>query len=81
MEVVLKMCRYDYLEFTDARGGKVRYDTKIGTEKWPKVGSHIQRSCLKDHFITEGVVIEYIRCHGPCTHTLLFWCFVCSIRR
>uniref|UniRef100_A0A8C5D009 Zinc finger ZZ-type and EF-hand domain containing 1 n=1 Tax=Gadus morhua TaxID=8049 RepID=A0A8C5D009_GADMO len=28
--------RYDYLEFTDARGGKVRYDTKIGTEKWPK---------------------------------------------
>ncbi|CAL8266701.1 unnamed protein product [Merluccius merluccius] len=28
--------RYDYLEFTDARGGKVRYDTKIGTVKWPK---------------------------------------------
>uniref|UniRef100_A0AAY4E5U1 Zinc finger ZZ-type and EF-hand domain-containing protein 1 n=1 Tax=Denticeps clupeoides TaxID=299321 RepID=A0AAY4E5U1_9TELE len=28
--------RYDYLEFTDARGGKVRYDTKVGTEKWPK---------------------------------------------
>ncbi|KAJ3588924.1 hypothetical protein NHX12_009777 [Muraenolepis orangiensis] len=28
--------RYDYLEFTDARGAKVRYDTKIGTEKWPK---------------------------------------------
>ncbi|XP_069082790.1 zinc finger ZZ-type and EF-hand domain-containing protein 1 isoform X1 [Pleurodeles waltl] len=28
--------RYDYLEFTDARGVKVRYDTKVGTEKWPK---------------------------------------------
>ncbi|XP_034034875.1 zinc finger ZZ-type and EF-hand domain-containing protein 1 [Thalassophryne amazonica] len=28
--------RYDYLEFTDSRGGKVRYDTKVGTEKWPK---------------------------------------------
>jgi len=36
--VFLKPRRYDYLEFTDARGGKVRYDTKIGTEKWPKVG-------------------------------------------
>ena len=33
------MCfhRYDYLEFTDARGGKTRYDTKVGTDKWPKV--------------------------------------------
>lgn len=30
--------RYDYLEFTDSRGGKVRYDMKVGTEKWPKVG-------------------------------------------
>uniref|UniRef100_A0A672LP28 Zinc finger ZZ-type and EF-hand domain containing 1 n=1 Tax=Sinocyclocheilus grahami TaxID=75366 RepID=A0A672LP28_SINGR len=28
--------RYDYLEFTDARGGKVRYDMKVDTEKWPK---------------------------------------------
>ncbi|XP_038392311.1 zinc finger ZZ-type and EF-hand domain-containing protein 1 isoform X1 [Canis lupus familiaris] len=28
--------RYDYLEFTDARGGKTRYDTKVGTEKWPR---------------------------------------------
>ncbi|KAM8835522.1 zinc finger ZZ-type and EF-hand domain-containing protein 1 isoform 1-T1 [Synchiropus picturatus] len=28
--------RYDYLEFTDSRGGKVRYDKKVGTEKWPK---------------------------------------------
>ncbi|XP_055983422.1 zinc finger ZZ-type and EF-hand domain-containing protein 1 [Sorex fumeus] len=28
--------RYDYLEFTDSRGGKTRYDTKVGTEKWPK---------------------------------------------
>lgn len=31
--------RYDYLEFTDSRGGKVRYDMKVGTEKWPKVGN------------------------------------------
>ncbi|XP_069470819.1 zinc finger ZZ-type and EF-hand domain-containing protein 1 isoform X2 [Ambystoma mexicanum] len=28
--------RYDYLEFTDARGVKIRYDTKVGTDKWPK---------------------------------------------
>ncbi|XP_061868119.1 zinc finger ZZ-type and EF-hand domain-containing protein 1 isoform X3 [Colius striatus] len=28
--------RYDYLEFTDARGAKTRYDTKVDTEKWPK---------------------------------------------
>ncbi|MGH0158393.1 UNVERIFIED_CONTAM: hypothetical protein FKN15_035503 [Acipenser sinensis] len=28
--------RYDYLEFTDSRGGKIRYDMKVGTEKWPK---------------------------------------------
>ncbi|XP_044141120.1 zinc finger ZZ-type and EF-hand domain-containing protein 1 isoform X2 [Bufo gargarizans] len=28
--------RCDYLEFTDARGGKVRYDHKVGTDKWPK---------------------------------------------
>ena len=34
---VLPLGRYDYLEFTDARGGKVRYDMKVGTEKWPKV--------------------------------------------
>lgn len=31
--------RYDYLEFTDARGAKTRYDTKVGTEKWPKVST------------------------------------------
>lgn len=35
---VLNIYRYDYLEFTDSRGGKVRYDMKVGTEKWPKVG-------------------------------------------
>nr|XP_049597636.1 zinc finger ZZ-type and EF-hand domain-containing protein 1 isoform X2 [Syngnathus scovelli] len=28
--------RYDYLEFTDSRGGKFRYDMKVGSEKWPK---------------------------------------------
>nr|XP_033777379.1 zinc finger ZZ-type and EF-hand domain-containing protein 1 isoform X2 [Geotrypetes seraphini] len=28
--------RFDYLEFMDARGVKIRYDTKVGTEKWPK---------------------------------------------
>ncbi|KAL7987036.1 hypothetical protein Chor_005955 [Crotalus horridus] len=27
---------YDYLEFTDAKGSKTRYDTKVGTDKWPK---------------------------------------------
>lgn len=34
----LDIHRYDYLEFTDSRGGKFRYDMKVGTEKWPKVG-------------------------------------------
>lgn len=39
--------RYDYLEFTDARGTKVRYENKIGTEKWPtkvtfKAGPRLQ---------------------------------------
>lgn len=29
--------RCDYLEFTDSRGRKVRYDMKVGTDKWPKV--------------------------------------------
>lgn len=27
--------RYDYLEFTDARGNKTKYDQKVNTEKWP----------------------------------------------
>ncbi|XP_062887585.1 zinc finger ZZ-type and EF-hand domain-containing protein 1 isoform X3 [Mobula hypostoma] len=39
--------RYDYLEFTDSRGVKVRYDGKVGTEKWPtlvtfKAGPRLQ---------------------------------------
>ncbi len=46
--------RYDYLEFTDARGGKVRYDMKVGTEKWPKVQKllyYFKYSCLPNVFI------------------------------
>lgn len=40
MEVIdCNFHRYDYLEFTDARGAKTRYDTKVGTEKWPKVST------------------------------------------
>lgn len=31
------------MEFTDARGGKVRYDHKVGTDKWPKV-SFVKKS-------------------------------------
>ncbi|XP_071500526.1 zinc finger ZZ-type and EF-hand domain-containing protein 1-like [Diadema antillarum] len=27
--------RYDYLEFTDSKGVKTRYDQKVGSEKWP----------------------------------------------
>lgn len=37
LRLIVFFGRYDYLEFTDARGGKVRYDMKVGTEKWPKV--------------------------------------------
>ncbi|XP_064597879.1 zinc finger ZZ-type and EF-hand domain-containing protein 1-like [Liolophura sinensis] len=29
--------RYDYLEFTDSRGIKRRFDMKVGTEKWPRL--------------------------------------------
>ncbi|CDQ81499.1 unnamed protein product [Oncorhynchus mykiss] len=46
--VLLNPGRYDYLEFTDARGGKVRYDMKVGTEKWPKV---VQALVRKTHSI------------------------------
>ncbi|CAL1538237.1 unnamed protein product [Lymnaea stagnalis] len=28
--------RYDYLEFTDAKGLKLRFDQKVGSLKWPK---------------------------------------------
>ncbi|XP_071812907.1 zinc finger ZZ-type and EF-hand domain-containing protein 1-like isoform X3 [Apostichopus japonicus] len=28
--------RYDYLEFTLTRGTKVRYDQKVGSDKWPE---------------------------------------------
>ncbi|XP_059146557.1 zinc finger ZZ-type and EF-hand domain-containing protein 1-like isoform X2 [Physella acuta] len=28
--------RYDYLEFTDAKGLKLRFDQKVGSTKWPK---------------------------------------------
>ncbi|XP_041474383.1 zinc finger ZZ-type and EF-hand domain-containing protein 1-like isoform X3 [Lytechinus variegatus] len=27
--------RYDYLEFTDSKGVKTRYDQKVGSDKWP----------------------------------------------
>lgn len=43
----LSFLRYDYLEFTDARGGKVRYDHKVGTDKWPKV-SRVKKSSKMD---------------------------------
>ncbi|BFZ03746.1 hypothetical protein BsWGS_06784 [Bradybaena similaris] len=28
--------RYDYLDFTDAKGLKLRFDQKVGTPKWPR---------------------------------------------
>ena len=31
--------RYDYLEFTDSKGCRRRFDQKVATEKWPLVSS------------------------------------------
>ncbi|XP_068124607.1 zinc finger ZZ-type and EF-hand domain-containing protein 1 isoform X2 [Hyperolius riggenbachi] len=46
--------RYDYLEFTDARGGKVRYDHKVGTEKWPKKVTFKAGPQLQFLFFSDG---------------------------
>lgn len=37
LSTIVDICshRYDYLEFTDARGNKTKYDQKVNTEKWP----------------------------------------------
>ncbi len=53
MPYAVDVPRYDYLEFTDSRGGKVRYDMKVGTEKWPKVRKEKPLSCLhrKHYFL------------------------------
>ncbi|KAL8625230.1 hypothetical protein ACOMHN_029988 [Nucella lapillus] len=49
--------RYDYLEFTDAKGVKVRYDQKVGTNKWPKqvhfAGPHLHFIFRSDSSNTE----------------------------
>ena len=49
--------RYDYLEFTDAKGVKVRYDQKVGTNKWPKqvhfTGPHLHFIFRSDSSNTE----------------------------
>ena len=50
MFYALDIDRYDYLEFTDSRGGKVRYDMKVGTEKWPKVGFGKPMSCVQMNY-------------------------------
>ncbi|KAM5180064.1 zinc finger ZZ-type and EF-hand domain-containing protein 1 [Mantella aurantiaca] len=46
--------RYDYLEFTDARGGKVKYDHKVGTEKWPKKVTFKAGPQLQFLFFSDG---------------------------
>nr|DBA33358.1 TPA: hypothetical protein GDO54_001053 [Pyxicephalus adspersus] len=46
--------RYDYLEFTDARGGKVRYDHKVGTDKWPKKVTFKAGPQLQFLFFSDG---------------------------
>jgi hypothetical protein len=55
--VFVLMCRYDYLEFTDAKGVKVRYDQKVGTNKWPKqvyfAGPHLHFIFRSDSSNTE----------------------------
>ncbi|PVD39043.1 hypothetical protein C0Q70_01670 [Pomacea canaliculata] len=49
--------RYDYLEFTDSKGVKIRYDQKVGTSKWPKQvyfsGPHLHFSFRSDSSNTE----------------------------
>ncbi|CAH1794732.1 unnamed protein product [Owenia fusiformis] len=39
--------RYDYLEFTDSKGLKTRYDQKVGTEKWPLEVTFRGGNCLQ----------------------------------
>lgn len=53
--------RYDYLEFTDARGAKTRYDTKVGTEKWPKVSTFNILNQVKYPFVGNS----YDPCRKP----------------
>ena len=31
--------RYDYLEFTDSKGQKRKFDQKVGSTDWPQVNS------------------------------------------
>ena len=57
-EITRVFCdRYDYLEFTDAKGVKVRYDQKVGTNKWPKqvffTGPHLHFIFRSDSSNTE----------------------------
>ncbi|KAM9320058.1 zinc finger ZZ-type and EF-hand domain-containing protein 1 [Gastrophryne carolinensis] len=51
--------KYDYLEFTDARGGKVRYDDKVGTDKWPKKVTFKAGPQLQFLFFSDGSTCEW----------------------
>ena len=33
--LLVALCRYDYLEFTDACGAKRKFDGEVGSERWP----------------------------------------------
>ena len=65
------LIRYDYLEFTDAKGLKVRYDQKVGSNKWPKqvhfAGPHLHFIFRSDSSNTEWgykfkVSLQFINC-------------------
>ena len=32
---IISFCRYDYLMFTDAAGCQMKFDQRVGTNKWP----------------------------------------------
>ena len=45
--------RYDYLEFTDSKERKRRFDSRVGTSDWPQVIDFISRVTVKTAFYNE----------------------------
>ncbi|XP_064626439.1 zinc finger ZZ-type and EF-hand domain-containing protein 1-like isoform X2 [Lineus longissimus] len=70
--------RYDYLEFTDARGYKVQYDQKVGSEKWPKTikfrGPYLQFLFHSDGSSTEWGYKFTVQAKG-CPDLPLTWIY------
>ena len=46
--------RYDYLEFTDSKDQKRKFDQKVGTSDWPQVQD--RKNAVKKHFSSLSVI-------------------------